>query len=308
MNYDLVLKGDVGDWDFDPEYVDYVLTKKQDQPVVVKINSPGGTLGAALSVAASFRQHGDVTVHLVGVCASAATVASLGARKISIDRGALYMIHKGQITIHEWQSMNADQISTLCEKLKKKKGDLTKIDGLVAALYATRCKKKADQLLEMMSDETWMTPEEALAGGFVDEIIGLETVTPSVDDVTARYLADNNTPLPSGYGHSQTKLDTAIEKLINLFSTKSKKMEKIETSCQDQNQSGVAGTSSSGPVIMSADEMTAEISRLRAENDSLRSERAGNTGVSSRQVVENSSALSVKNDFSEALKLFNSLP
>ena len=92
--YNLHLKGYVGGYDFDRDYVDYVLAKNEGKPVHVLIDSLGGSLATALSIASAFKRHGDVTVHFVGMNASAATIASLGARHISIDASAMYLVHK----------------------------------------------------------------------------------------------------------------------------------------------------------------------------------------------------------------------
>ena len=42
--YQLHLKGYVGSWDFDADYVDYILGKNPDKEVAVLIDSPGGQL------------------------------------------------------------------------------------------------------------------------------------------------------------------------------------------------------------------------------------------------------------------------
>ena len=92
--YHLHLKGYVGGYDFDRNYVDYVLARNEGKPVNVLIDSLGGSLATALSIASSFKNHGDVTVHFVGMNASAATIASLGARRITMDASAMYLVHK----------------------------------------------------------------------------------------------------------------------------------------------------------------------------------------------------------------------
>ena len=66
QKYTLQLKGYVGGMDFDKGYVDYVLSKHADEPVTVLIDSLGGSLATALSIAASFHNHGNVSVHFVG--------------------------------------------------------------------------------------------------------------------------------------------------------------------------------------------------------------------------------------------------
>lgn len=82
--YNLHLKGYVGGWDFDSDYVDFVLNKNTDKEVAVLIDSLGGQLNTALSISSAFRRHGNVHVHFVGMNASAATIASMGAKRITM--------------------------------------------------------------------------------------------------------------------------------------------------------------------------------------------------------------------------------
>ena len=113
--YQLHLKGFVGGYDFDRNYVDYVLARYEGKPVNVLIDSLGGSLATALSIASAFKNHGDVTVHFVGMNASAATVASLGAKRITMDASAMYLVHKCSAEFFEWGNLNADQLSQLVD-------------------------------------------------------------------------------------------------------------------------------------------------------------------------------------------------
>ena len=92
-NYLLKLKGWVGGWSFDPIVVDCVLSGNPDKANVL-IDSPGGDLNAGLSIRAAMMEHGNVHVHFVGANASAATVAAMGAKHISMDSGACMLIHR----------------------------------------------------------------------------------------------------------------------------------------------------------------------------------------------------------------------
>ena len=93
-NYHLHLKGVVGGYDFDSSYVDFVLGKHKDNNVNVLIDSLGGSVSTALSIASAFANHGNVNVHFVGMNASAATIASLGAKQVTMDSSAMYLVHK----------------------------------------------------------------------------------------------------------------------------------------------------------------------------------------------------------------------
>lgn len=176
--YKLHLKGYVGASDFNRNQVDRCLADNADNDVNVLIDSTGGQLATALSIAAAFRNHGAVDVHFVGLNASAATVASLGARTISMDRNAMYLVHKCSNIVFTWDSMNADQLNDYIDQLIKNKADLDKIDDNIAAMYAARCKKSKEALLDLMAKGAWLNAKEALEWGFVDSITDDEDSVP----------------------------------------------------------------------------------------------------------------------------------
>lgn len=126
--YNISLKGYVGGYDFDRSTVDHELAKNEGKQVNVLIDSLGGSLATGLSISAAFRNHGNVNVHFVGLNASAATIASLGAAHISIDAGAMYLVHKCSMSFFEWGSLNSDQFATLIADCEKIKADLDKLD------------------------------------------------------------------------------------------------------------------------------------------------------------------------------------
>jgi ATP-dependent protease ClpP protease subunit len=95
------LKSYVGGYDFDRSTVDKTLAKFEGKEVNVLIDSLGGSLATGLYISAAFRNHGKVNVHFVGLNASAATIASLGAAHISIDAGAMYLVHQCSMAFFE---------------------------------------------------------------------------------------------------------------------------------------------------------------------------------------------------------------
>ena len=148
--YNLHLKGFVGGYDFDRDYVDYILAQNAGKPVNVLIDSTGGSLATALSISSAFKLHGDVSVHFVGMNASAATIAALGAKHVSIDTAAWYLVHKCSNEFFKWSSLNADQMADLISALERQKADLDKLDAGVAAMYAAKCRKDPKALLDLM--------------------------------------------------------------------------------------------------------------------------------------------------------------
>lgn len=213
-NYNLFLKGTVGYWNFNADMVNYVLDKHKDSEVTVLINSLGGDTDTALSISSLFKLHGNVSVHFVGMNASAATISAMGAKHISIDADALFLVHKCSVPVFEWDYMNADELDAHIAELQKMKQDNSTIDGCIAGLYAKRCKKTKDELLALMKEGAWMTAKQAKEWGFVDEITDeADDKQPSLSDETAATMSCAGIPLPPGY----TKKDSFMDRFLAFF-------------------------------------------------------------------------------------------
>ena len=195
--YNISLKGYVGGADFDRMTVDKTLSQNEGKRVNVLIDSLGGSLATGLSISAAFKNHGNVNVHFVGLNASAATIASLGAAHISIDAGAMYLVHQCSMAFFEWGSLNSDQFATLIADCEKIKADLDKLDLNCAQLYARKCRKPTADLLALMKVGGWLTAKEALDWGFVDEITDLaDEPAPKLTDSLASAMANAGIPIP----------------------------------------------------------------------------------------------------------------
>ncbi len=215
-NYQLHLKGFVGGYDFDADYVDYILSKNSGKEVHVLIDSLGGKSNTALSIFSAFRRHGDVHVHFVGMNASAATIASLGARHITMDSSAMYLVHKCSIGFFEWGQLNSDGLQALIDNIEHQKADLDKLDANIAQMYATRCKKEPSALLDLMKAGGWLTAQEALAWGFVDELTDYEDETaPVLTDAVAMAMANAGIPIPSNIAKVSAPEQSAIARFFN---------------------------------------------------------------------------------------------
>ena len=228
QNYHLHLKGFVGGYDFDKNYVDYVLSKNAGKPVFVLIDSLGGSLATALSIASSFRNHGDVTVHFVGMNASAATIASLGAKHITMDASAMYLAHKCSTEFFQWAQLNADQLADQIASLEQLKTDLEKMDANVAGMYSRKCKKDADALLALMKVGGWLSAKEALDWGFVDEITNAdEDKAPVLTDAVASAMASVGMPIPNMPVETNSQFSKFLNAIANLFRSQDKQPQNI---------------------------------------------------------------------------------
>lgn len=201
-NYQLFLKGDVGSrWsgNFTSDMVNWVLDKHQDSEVNVLINSLGGYTHEGLAISSLFKIHGNVHVHFIGQSASAATIAAMGAKKITIDADAMFLVHRCAGVVLEWAYMNTEQIDEFIKKLEKQKEKQSTVDTVVANLYAKRCKKTKDELLALMSKDSWLTAQQALEWGFVDEITDDDEDKEPLTESTVAAMSSAGMPLPPGY-------------------------------------------------------------------------------------------------------------
>lgn len=194
MRYDIYLKGYVGGWDFDPDFVDWTVERLDGKPINVLIDSTGGSAAAGFAVQHAFRRHGNVSVHMKGYCASAATIAAMGAAHVTIDSTAFFLVHKASMPLEAFdRNFNADEFAELLKDLKKAKAHLDDLDALIAQQYARRCKKKPEELLALMAEERCITPAEALEWGFVDAVVETDD-TADLSPMEVQAIADGILP------------------------------------------------------------------------------------------------------------------
>lgn len=233
-NYNLYLKGYVGDWTFSADMVNVVLDKHKDKEVCVLIDSTGGRVDTALSISSLFKLHGNVHCHYVGMNASAATIASMGAKHVSIDANALFLVHKCMSVVFEWDYMNADELAAHIADLEKLKKDNETIDGCIAGMYASRCKKPKEDLLALMKEGAWLTAKQALEWGFVDEITDdPEDAAPEITDIVADALAKEGIPMPP----VDVKKGSFLERLAQFFNPSSHSKPAVEAKVPEAAQS-----------------------------------------------------------------------
>lgn len=186
MKYHIVIDSFIGGWAYSKQYVRTLLSKYEGKHVDVLISSPGGSVDHGFDIMRQFQDHGDVTVYLSGLVASAATIIAMGAKRVIMTKSSAFLAHRCSNYIDIWGSYNADQIQKLIADLEKNKKDNERIDLIIANIYADKCRKKVTDILPVLKKGEWMTPQEALDFGFVDEI-----VDPSADMQKLNLSTDN---------------------------------------------------------------------------------------------------------------------
>ena len=311
--YHISLKGYVGGYDFDRSTVDATLAKNEGKEVNVLIDSLGGSLATGLSISAAFRNHGKVNVHFVGLNASAATIASLGAAHISIDAGAMYLVHQCSMAFFEWGCLNSAQFDTLIADCEKIKADLDKLDLNCAQLYARKCRKPTADLLALMKVGGWLTAKEALDWGFVDEITDLaDEPAPKLTDSLASAMANAGMPIPNiplAEQDRESAFGKFLSAITSIFKSQTPNAMPSDTTTKTYSEEEYNALNQK---LTDANALTESQKKTIEDRDKtiadLQAKLAAKPAVESKQVVEDSKSgeQQPKNDVEQFVDTYNS--
>ncbi|WP_175809405.1 head maturation protease, ClpP-related [Burkholderia cenocepacia] len=158
-------------------------------PVVVNLNSPGGDFFEGVAIYNLLRQHdAEVTVNVMGLAASAASVIAMAGDKILMGDGAFLMIHNA------WSVAvgNRHDFITAAETLAP-------FDDAMASLYAKRSGMSKADAAALMDKQTWISADQAIKNGMATGLLD-DTATSKGDTKAAeqrRILATVDSALAS---------------------------------------------------------------------------------------------------------------
>lgn len=160
---EIAILGEIGDpmWGgISAGMVKEALAAIGNAPVLVTLNSPGGDAFEGIAIYNVLRAHSaKVTVNVIGLAASAASVVAMAGDTVNMGEGAFIMIHSA------WGLAAGNQ-----QQLREFADVLNAIDQSIAGLYASRTGLTAEECLALMQAETWLPAEEAVAKGFADSV------------------------------------------------------------------------------------------------------------------------------------------
>lgn len=153
-------------------YIKQKLSPLRGRPVTVRINSYGGDVMTALDIRQQFIDHGQVTAYILGMTASAATILAMGAKKVVMSRYALMLVHPASTGVTELGMYNHDQLEEAIQRLRSQQADIDSIDSVISAIYAEHAHGRSTQaqMASLMAEARWLTAQEALEAGLIDEI------------------------------------------------------------------------------------------------------------------------------------------
>lgn len=151
------LFGEVG-VDFSETTLASAITDRGD--VVINVNSGGGSYYSGIAMYTLLKAHtGNVTVRVIGLAASAASVFAMAADKIEMGKHAELMIHNATAIVGG-DKVYLARVSELLGNADKK----------IASIYAEKTGLSVAKTSEMMNVETWMGAEKAIKLGFATSL------------------------------------------------------------------------------------------------------------------------------------------
>lgn len=175
--------------------------------VTVNVNSPGGDFFEGVAIYNLLREHpAKVTIKVMGLAASAASVIAMAGDEVLIGDGAFLMIHNAwALAVGNRHDMRATA------------DQLEPFDAAMADVYAARTGLERDEVARMMDKETWLSSSQAIEDGFADGLVDrAEVITDESKAGSKKALALVEAAMAKA-GHSRS---TRRETLKALFSGK----------------------------------------------------------------------------------------
>jgi ATP-dependent protease ClpP protease subunit len=126
------------------------------EAVEVNINSNGGSVTGGIAIANAIKQYpGETTCNVLGVAASIASVIACACDNLRMGEGSFLMIHNPfTVTMGTADDLRSDADT------------LDKMRDAIISFYRAKCDKSEDELKALMDAETWLSRDEAKAGGW----------------------------------------------------------------------------------------------------------------------------------------------
>lgn len=148
--------------------IDEALASKaeDDKQIDVSINCPGGNCIEGMAIYDKFRsmEGCTITMEVFGECSSMATIVLLSGSKRAAHPNARFCIHKPRFMDFYAPMITEDDALRMHDDLQAEKKRMNKI-------YLERTNMTEEQLEALMSEDRYITAEEALQYGVITEII-----------------------------------------------------------------------------------------------------------------------------------------
>lgn len=146
--------------------VDAALRSIGNKDVVVNINSPGGDVFEGIAIYNRLREHqGKITVKVLGLAASAASVIAMAGDEVQIGASSFLMIHNAWVLAIG----NRHDMREVADFLEP-------FDRALADVYVARSRQDLGTVQAAMDAETWFNGSQAVELGYADSLLAADEV------------------------------------------------------------------------------------------------------------------------------------
>ena len=140
------------------------LEKHKNKEVLnIYVNSQGGSVFAACGIYNRLKRiKSKINCYIDGIAASASTIILMAADTVYMPSNALLMIHNPTTTlVGNYKKEELESTTQALEKIK---------DAIIES-YLNKVNLTKEELIQMMSKETWINSNDAAEMGFVDVVL-----------------------------------------------------------------------------------------------------------------------------------------
>lgn len=146
--------------------VDAALRSIGNKDVIVNINSPGGDVFEGIAIYNRLREHqGKITVKVLGLAASAASVIAMAGDEVQIGASSFLMIHNAWVLAIG----NRHDMREVADFLEP-------FDRALADVYVARSGQELETVQAAMDAETWFNGSQAVELGYADSLLAADEV------------------------------------------------------------------------------------------------------------------------------------
>ena len=158
---DIYIFGDIVSWDWlESDVSSYTLARTIQDLDVVHINSYGGEVAEGLAIHNSLKNHpARIRTICDGFACSAAAVVFMAGDERVMNPASLLMIHNA------WTYATGN-----AKTLRKEADNLETISNASAETFRSRVNISDESLAEMLDNEAWITPKDAVSWGFATNV------------------------------------------------------------------------------------------------------------------------------------------
>lgn len=159
---DIRIYDEIGGWGVTArQFSDALTALGPVSEINLHIHSPGGDVFDGIAIYNLLKNHpARKTVYIDGLAASMASVIAMVGDTILMPENAMMMVHKPRMAA-----------GGHAETLRGRADLLDKVEAGIVPAYTDKTGKSAEEIMALLTRETWMSGGECVAQGFADKVL-----------------------------------------------------------------------------------------------------------------------------------------